>query len=185
MRKQIFAMAAIGLFTLTGCEDDNEPDPVNEEELITTVNLIFTDPAGAATTFTFYDIDAEGPQAPIITNDTLDANVAYTLAIEFVNETETPPEQITEEVHEEGDEHQIFFMPSQGLNLTVNYNDTDIDGRPIGLLNTANAGATSNGTLRVVLRHEPSKAAANVAAGDITNAGGETDIEVEFEVVIR
>jgi len=36
------------------------------------------------------------------------------------------------------------------------------------------------GGLRITLRHEPNKTAAGVQNGDITNAGGETDIEVTF-----
>jgi hypothetical protein len=35
------------------------------------------------------------------------------------------------------------------------------------------------------LRHEPNKDALNVASGEITNAGGETDIEVSFPVTIK
>ena len=46
-------------------------------------------------------------------------------------------------------------------------------------------GAASVGTLKVTLRHEPNKSAAGVVGGDITNAGGETDIEVEFPIVIE
>jgi hypothetical protein len=37
----------------------------------------------------------------------------------------------------------------------------------------------------VTLRHEPDKGAAGVSGGDITNAGGDTDIEVTFPVVIE
>ena len=36
-----------------------------------------------------------------------------------------------------------------------------------------------------MLRHEPDKSAAGVSSGDITNAGGETDIEVSFNVIIE
>jgi len=35
------------------------------------------------------------------------------------------------------------------------------------------------------LRHQPNKSGDNVASGDITNAGGETDIEVTFDVTIE
>ena len=37
----------------------------------------------------------------------------------------------------------------------------------------------------MTLRHEPAKDASGVAAGDITNAGGETDIEVTFDVTVE
>ena len=41
-----------------------------------------------------------------------------------------------------------------------------------------------NGTITVILRHEPDKDASGVSNGDITNAGGETDIEVVFNVEV-
>ena len=37
-----------------------------------------------------------------------------------------------------------------------------------------------HGQFTVTLRHEPDKSAQGVSAGDITNAGGETDIEVSL-----
>ena len=42
-----------------------------------------------------------------------------------------------------------------------------------------------SGTITVTLRHEPNKDAAGVSSGDIANAGGETDIEVTFNVEIQ
>ena len=37
----------------------------------------------------------------------------------------------------------------------------------------------------ITLRHEPAKTATGVSGGDITNAGGETDIEVVFDVTVE
>ena len=65
------------------------------------------------------------------------------------------------------------------------YEDEDGDGNPIGLETTMITGDPSTGTLTVILRHEPDKNADGVSDGDITNAGGETDIEVDFPVVIK
>ena len=57
----------------------------------------------------------------------------------------------------------------------------EADGNPIGVDITFNSGvASTNNTLVVVLRHEPSKTASGVSDGDITNAGGATDAEVTF-----
>jgi hypothetical protein len=184
-----FMLVATGALVLTvsGCKkDDHDHDHDNEQELITTVNVVFT-PAGGGTpvTFSFVDLDGDGGNAPVITNGTLAANTSYTVATTFLNESETPAEDITEEVRAEGKEHQVFYQVQSGLNLTVTYNDADADNRPIGLINNAAAGAASTGSLTVVLRHEPNKAAANVANGNIANAGGETDVEVTFNVTIQ
>ncbi len=183
-----FMLMATGtlMLTVTGCKKEDGHAHDNEQELITTVNVVFT-PTGGGTpvTFSFVDLDGDGGNSPVVTNGTLTANTSYTVATTFLNESETPAEDITEEVRAEGKEHQVFYQVQSGLNLGITYNDADTDNRPIGLINTATSGSASSGTLTVTLRHEPNKTAANVSNGDITNAGGETDVEVTFNVTIQ
>ena len=93
-------------------------------------------------------------------------------------------EDIGEEVAEEDDEHQFFFS-STVAGVSVAYNDADGDGNPLGLANTVTTGAAGSGTLTVILRHEPDKNADGVSGGDISNAGGETDIEVAFPIEVQ
>jgi hypothetical protein len=171
-------------FFLGGCKDDE--GPVNPEELITTLRLTFTPTVGGtAAVLQFRDIDGDGGNAPVITADPLMASASYNVAIEVFNESVTPADTITHEIEDEDEDHQFFFQPAAGLNLTFTYADTDDDGHPVGLSSTAQAGAASTGELTVTLRHEPDKHAAGVEDGDITNAGGETDIEVTFDVVVQ
>ncbi|MDZ7846151.1 MAG: hypothetical protein U5L96_04995 [Owenweeksia sp.] len=61
----------------------------------------------------------------------------------------------------------------------------DNNGRPIGVQTSATTGSASSGDLDVILRHEPNKDGPGVANGDITNAGGETDVQVNFQVSIN
>lgn len=170
---------------LNGCKDD-ENGPVNEEELVTTLRLTFT-PTGGGTPaiLQFRDLDGDGGNAPVITADTLSAITEYNVSIQVLNESVTPADTITLEIEEESDVHQFFFQPETGLFLSFDYTDTDNEGHPVGLLSTAQTGFASAGTLVVTLRHEPDKHAAGVEDGDITNAGGETDIEVVFDVVVE
>jgi hypothetical protein len=44
---------------------------------------------------------------------------------------------------------------------------------------------SSEGSLTIILRHEPDKSAPGVSEGDIANAGGETDIQLNFELIIQ
>jgi len=176
--------------TITGCKKD-EDDPVtpapppNEEELITTLELHFHSSGGAEHKhFKFTDLDGDGGNAPVIMADTLSADSLYSVEIEVLNESETPAEDITAEITDEDEDHQFFFQVS-GANATVVYADADANGNPVGLASTWTIGAASNGTVVVTLRHEPNKSAAGVSSGDITNAGGDTDIEVTFPVVIE
>lgn len=164
------------MLLLTSACNDDDPEPVNEEEVITTVRLTFVPVGGGATVVANWkDMDGDGGNPPTVDNIQLKANTVYDLTVKFLNELETPAEDITEEIEEEADEHQIFFQYT-GTNMTIAYNDADKDGKPLGLKNKATTTTAGSGALTVTLRHEPNKNAAGVASGNIANAGGETDI---------
>ena len=167
----------------TSCSNDDAP--VNEEEVITTVIVTLTS-GGETITLTSKDLDGDGPNAPEVTvSGNLIANTVYTGSTRFLNELEDPAEEITDEVEEEGDEHQVFYQLLSSLG-TVTYTDTDVNGNPIGLSFTLTTGSTAGtGNLTVTLRHEPNKTASGVASGDITNAGGSTDAQVTFPLQVN
>jgi len=179
---QLFIMATI---VLVGCsnDDDNTPTIVNEEEVITTLIAVFTPSAGGgAVTFQSQDLDGDGPNAPVVTaSGDLAANATYNVAVRMLNETVNPPENITQEVEAEADEHQVFFLPGTGLNMTLVYSNFDSEGNPLGTQMEATTGDAGSGNLLVVLRHEPKKP----NDGTLADAGGETDISVSFPVTIQ
>ncbi len=187
MKKLIFSFATLTAILFTSCDpDDNTPPVVNEEELITTVIMTFTPQGGGnALEFRFTDLDGTGGNAPVIAADDLPDSTTFDVTVQFLNETENPAEDITAEVLAEAEEHQVFFLIEQGLQMDFDYEDMDADGNPIGLLNTFYTGTPGMGELQLVLRHEPNKNAQGVSVGDIANAGGETDVEVTFDVVIQ
>jgi len=167
---------------VTSCDDD-DPEMVNEEEVITTVNVTFTNQADQSViTASFRDIDGPGGNDPVISDPSaFAADATYSVSIEFLNESDpSDVEDITEEVGEEDDEHQVFYVASTALNFTYTYGDQDGDGNPLGLMGSAATGAASTGTLNIVLRHEPTKPNDGLA-----DAGGETDISVTFDVTIQ
>ncbi|MDA0176673.1 type 1 periplasmic binding fold superfamily protein [Mesoflavibacter profundi] len=184
-----YLLIASLIFVSCSSDDDNNdiPEPVNEEEVITTITATLT-PAGGGTAIVLQsqDLDGDGPNAPVVTvSGDLAANTSYSGSLDLLNETESPAESITEEIEEEALEHQFFFDVSNGL-FDVAYDDVDADGNPVGLSFIVTTDATT-GTeaLTITLRHEPNKDASGVSAGDITNAGGETDIEVTFNVTVQ
>ena len=172
------SILSIALFS---CEPNDPVDP-NEEELITTFNVDL-EANGFTYTLNYTDLDGDGGNAPILTIDSLSANTTYSGSITLFNESETPTEEITPEVFDEANDHQFFFS-SSGSSTFV-YSDQDDNGNPLGLSFEVTTGNTANETFTFVLRHEPDKSAAGVSLGDITNAGGETDIEVSFDVIIE
>jgi len=172
--------------TLFGCEKKPD-DPVipNEEEVITTLILTLTPSGGGVErVFSFTDLDGDGGNNPVITIDTLAANTTYSGTLVLLNQQKSPEEDITEEVKEESAEHQ-FFYEVNASNVTVSYRDKDTNGRPLGVSTEFVTGASESGSLKITLRHEPNKSAAGVDAGQIQNAGGETDIEVSFNLEVK
>ncbi len=183
--KIIFIAIVISIIALSSCET-KDPELPNEEELITTLKYTLT-PANSADAIvlTFKDLDGDGGQTPVISGGTLQANTAYKGILQLSNDLASPVINISEEIKTESDVHQFFFSTSIGLNLAVSYDDFDGVGKPLGLTTKIQTGTASSGKLTITLRHEPNKSATGVAQGNIANAGGETDIEVSFDLVIK
>lgn len=186
LKNTLFILLATIVFSACSNDDDN-PDPVNEEEVITTLTATLIPVGGGATiTLQTQDLDGDGPNAPVITvSSPLAVDTTYNGSLELLNETESPAESINEEIVAEDDEHQFFYQASNSI-ATFTYTDSDGDGNPIGLEFTLTTDtAAGSGNITITLRHEPSKDASGVSDGDITNAGGETDIQAIFPVTLQ
>ena len=181
--KNYFKLVSITLFTLlfVACssDDDAAPEPVNEEEVITTMIVTLNGPDQVV--LTYQDLDGDGPGAETLTvSGPLSANTTYDGSIRLLNESEEEVEEVTEEIEEEDDEHQFFYTIGTGLDVTTEYEDMDENGNPVGLSFTLTTGAASSGSLTFTLRHEPMKP--NTGLDD---AGGSTDIEKSFDLVVQ
>lgn len=181
-------LAFISIIAISACNDDDPiaplPLPINEEELITTIKLESVPVGGGSNvTLTYKDLDGDGPNAPTLTLvGGWVANKTYRNNVTFLNESVTPAVDITSEIIAEGVDHQVFYQ-STGTFPNFTYfpssNSDDLNGKPIGLSTQLIFPAgTSTGNFTITLRHLPNKSAANVATGNITNAGGTTDAEL-------
>jgi hypothetical protein len=179
---KLLAILFISVFTFTACSDNDDDDHNHdsEEELITTVNYTLTNGSDVVT-LKFSDPDGDGPIEPIyeVSGD-LTANSTYTGIIELLNETESPVEDITEEVKEEADEHE-FFYTSDVSGLAITKTDVDGNDNPLGIETSVTTGEAGSGTLTIVLKHEPTKP----NDGSSSSAGGSTDVEITFDVTIN
>ena len=181
---KLLAILFISVFTFTACsdddDDDNDHDHDSEEELITTVKYTLTNGSDVVT-LKFSDPDGDGAIEPVyeVSGD-LTANSTYTGMIELLNETESPAEDITEEVKEEADEHE-FFYTSDVSGLSITKTDTDDNGNPLGVETSLTTVGAGSGTLTIVLKHEPKKP----NDGSSSSAGGSTDVEITFDVTIN
>ncbi len=173
----------------------------HEHELITTVELVFSaQSTDSELVFTWSDLHGHGE----IEVDTIELVVdeSYDLSVSFRNELESEPEDITGEIRDEGDEHQLFFTgsavqgPATGDNTDAiiehAYADTDGSGIPLGLENTVDVLNAGSGQLTLTLRHLPAESgqavktpglAEQVAAdGNFGSIGGANDAQVNFDV---
>lgn len=197
---KLLACCMLCLAFVAGCDDDDTDNPVaaNPEEVITTVDLTFTPVGGGpVATAQFRDPDGDGGNAPTITGLTLDANSAYILEINLLNETvpaSDPEHFIGDEIAEEAEEHQFFFEGTalNGL-MTVAYDDVESDyaatatapDLPVGLRNSVNTSGAGTGTFTVILKHLPPVNGQPVKVAGVDTSVGETDVEVTFQTTIQ
>jgi hypothetical protein len=187
----IFSIALVSIFAFTSCNNDNDApaSPVNEEELITTITAIYTPVGGGtAVTLQYKDLDGDGPNKPVSTiSGAFETNKTYNGSVTFKNELVNPVDNITLEIIEEGEEHQIFYQKTGTLNAFTYgtaASNLDKNGKPIGLESVFTTTSAAAGILKITLKHEPNKSAAGVSAGDMTNAGGATDAVAEFSITV-
>lgn len=194
------------LLVLPACSDVEKGEHDHhdhEHEVITTVILTFTSQTDD-TDFKFSWSDADNSASPVIDDIVLQDASDYTLSVEFFNELEDPTEDITPEVADEDDEHQIFFTgsavegPATGTNADAiiehAYADADANELPLGLDNTITTLAVGLGELTVSLRHLPMESgnpvkfedmAEDVAEGGFGAIPGENDVQVSFNIAVE
>jgi len=177
----ILGVAGLGL----GACGESSTAPGGEVEVISRVTLTLTPSSGGTALTAFIeDSDGNGPQSPSAQVGTLalTPGVTYTGTIKFENRLVNPPEDITEEVQAEANEHRVYYTVA-GTGVTVTTTDTDSQNRPLGLRYTmavAASPAPTAGTTRAVLCHYDE--APKVASS--TSCQGETDIDVTFNYTI-
>jgi hypothetical protein len=198
------SLPALAVLVLTaGCPNVENPEEDDEQEVITNVTLTFTPQGGGAAIVAVHS-DPENDGNPTVDDITLTNGTAYTLLVEFFNELEDPVEDITEEIEDEDDEHQVLIYgsavegPATGTNANKRvehaYSDEDDNGLPVGLENTITAVAAGAGEFKIMLRHLPPESgnaqknatiAADFAAGGSAGIAGDVDADVTFTLTVE
>ena len=196
-----FAMPTLvltGLLAACG-DDDTDPmmEPVEEVELITTVALTFTNTADAndVVTAMTVDLDADGPNDPVITQPgPLTAGSTYELTFDILNEAESPAEDVTEEIREEAEEHRVFvsfsddsFISATATDVESDYENGNQEGDdlPVGLVWSVDATAAGSGTITATLRHLPPIGGTPQKTPTVGPTDGETDFLVTFDITVQ
>jgi len=180
----------------SGCEKA-EPTVENTPETITTTRLIFAPVLGGNVyVYQAVDPDGDGPENAIIEDVVLDPNTPYLLSIEVFNEMLGPKDDgydITMEIKKENKAHQFFFggtgdiftdPPNADIQKNkeeINYQDRDENELPLGMETlwvTNDAG--KSGTLRIVLKHQPTIKSENTGVDD-----GASDFDYIFNISVE
>jgi hypothetical protein len=195
-KKSFLYAIVFAAFGFTACESD-DPEPENDGEVITDVILNFQElnaagtPIGAIVSFKASDPQGiEVGSTTTIDNVTLTKGKTYQMKIEVLNSIEN--EDITKEILEEGDEHQFYFLGTAfvGSNI-LTYTYADPSGELIGLegkVVIAQSPGFNNANMRIVLRHDLDKnfpGASNPNFENFVQAGGETDLDVVFPLIVQ
>lgn len=197
---RLFALLFAASLLVTSCDDDDDvPEPANEPEEITTITLTLS-PAGGGSDIvvSWKDLDGDGGTAPTIDDLVLFEDETYTYTLTFLNENESPAGDVTEEIEEEGEEHQIFIVPDPAsesdytggteLGPEIAYTDTDENGCYVGLTGTISFSSSGEGELRIVLKHQPGasgKASVNCTTNPEGNPNlGGTDADITFPLTV-
>lgn len=199
-------MNILPLLLFTACSDVEKHDHHHhdhEHEVMTTITLTFTSQAdGSTSEFTWADPESSGE--PVIDSIVLQDADDYDVSITILNELEDPAEDITPEIADEAEEHQVFFTGSAVVGPAAEdsgdaivehaYADEDENGLPLGLLNSITTLSTGSGELTVSLRHMPEEdgnavkvegLAEDVATGGFESIGGANDIAVTFPITVE
>lgn len=190
--KQLTVLAFTALIAFSACKKEEndiliEEPHSHEEELITTVRLVITNSSGFNKTFN-YKIDngfnSANPAMPVIDEVMLSPDTHYDVEVQVWNESETPVEDVTEEVKEESHHHLFLFEsnPATGAgSIEFENGNKDDEGQPFNQKIGFHTGTAGHGNLTVTLKHEPT----NKAASTPGEAGGETDAQAIFPVHVE
>jgi hypothetical protein len=204
MPNNIFIKPLIALLTfilIFACSKDEDPDPSNEEEVITLVRLEVTKVGSTDTIKYDFEVeghdhdDHEGEEEDDDDHDDhdgehteieLEANSTYNVSMFIYNDTDpNNVENITLEIIEEKDEHHIFYAITDelsGFSIAPASDDTvDSNGKSLNIKTTWTTTGETSGDVIAYLIHEPSSKTGNTR----TDFGGATDFEIEFEVHVE
>mgnify|MGYP001826269448 CR=1 FL=1 len=190
MKTTKFFIATLFCLTLiTSCSDDDDnPAPINPEELITNVTLTFTntDPNNATDIVVLESVAPDGQDGAATETITGDftSGETYALSLEITNESEDPADDVlNDDIIPEADEH-FFTYAVECISLTMTRDTDDVDGpngSKLGVNTTWVAGSASTGEVQITLIHEPTSTDDSNGFGTVT--GGSEDLNITFNSV--
>ena len=170
----LFYFPLLTIFIYSCSKDD--PDGINEQEYISNVVLNITSSDGISQTI---DWDISETNMETIN---LKTNSDYNVGLSFENRSDpTDIEDVTIEIIDEADEHQVFFeFADVSVDVTSADNDTKVGSRGVLLKSVWNASSSGSGIVRVYLIHQPT----NFNATNREAFGGFNDVSIDIPVTV-
>ena len=174
-KKIYFLYLPLVVLLINSCSKD-DPDGINEQEFISNVLMTIESADGTSQTI---DWDLSEMNSQTIN---LKVNTDHNVGLRFINSSDpTDVEEVTLEIIDEADEHQIFFeFADVSVNVTSASNDTKDGSRGVLLNSVWNASSTGTGLVRVYLIHQPTNFNATTREG----MGGFNDVAIDIPVSI-
>ena len=195
LKKISLYLLALVAFGFASCESE-DPTKENDGEVITDVTLKFQElDASNALVGSVLSFKASDPQGievgktPTIQSISLAKGKKYQMTIEVTNAIKG--EDITQEILTEAAAHQFFFLGQVFDSSFFSIQYADAGGIALGLKTTVTVSSstgTNNSNMRVVLRHDLNKSfpgASNPNFANFAQAGGETDLDLTFPVILN
>lgn len=204
MFNNIFIKPIIALFLFVlifACSKDEDPEPAHEEEIVTLVTLEVSKVGSSETIKYNFEVeghdhddheeeeeedddhdDHDGEHTEI----ELEANSSYNVSMFIYNDTDPNNiENITQEIIDEKDEHQVFYAITDelsGFSIEPASDDTvDSNGNSLYIKTTWTTTGETSGDVVGYLIHEPTQKTGTTR----TDFGGATDFEIDFEVHVE
>jgi hypothetical protein len=195
LRKVSLYLVALLAFGFASCESE-DPEKENDGEVITDVTLKFQElNASNALVGSVLSFKASDPQGievgktPTIQSISLAKGKKYQMTIEVTNAIKG--EDITQEILTEAAAHQFFFLGQVFDSSFFSIQYADAGGVALGLktiVTVSSSTGTNNSNMRVVLRHDLNKnfpGASSPTFANFAQAGGETDLDLTFPVILN
>ncbi len=195
LRKVSLYLVALLAFGFASCKSEY-PEKENDGEVITDVTLKFQElNASNALVGSVLSFKASDPQGievgktPTIQSISLAKGKKYQMTIEVTNAIKG--EDITQEILTEAAAHQFFFLGQVFESSFFSIQYADAGGVALGLktiVTVSSSTGTNNSNMRVVLRHDLNKSfpgASSPTFANFAQAGGETDLDITFPVILN
>jgi hypothetical protein len=175
---KITSILLVFILILMSCKKDHVH--AHDHETITVFKYSLTAPDGSVAEFKFEDYDGDGGNLGRTSVSNIKSNTLYSGRVSVFVGDSLHQENITSEIQSEGVDHEFFYSFTGTSAPSIIKTDVDVNNNPLGINTSLNTASSGTFPLTIILRHKPTKPNTS-----LQTAGGDTDVEVNFNVVVQ